>query len=177
MSARFAGVLAEFEDAGELIRAAEGLRAHHYTRFEAFSPYPIHQLDDLIESPNPLPAMAFAGGLLGSVTAWVLQTYIAIIDYPLNIGGRPLYSWPSFIVILFELTILFASITIFVGMLALCGLPRPHHPVFGVRRFRAATRNGFFIAVEASDPLFDPQITLRQMEELQPREVWTLDED
>ncbi len=171
------GILAEFDGPDELLRAAEQLRDQRYTAVEAYTPYPIPEIGELFPSKNPLPAIVFAGGLTGAVTAWSMQTYIAIWDYPINVGGRPLYSWPSFIVILFELTVLFAAIAAFAGTLTLAGLPRPHHPVFEVSRFKAATRDGFFLCVEARDPNFDAQRTLEAVEGLDPLGVWELDDE
>jgi len=176
MSRRY-GILAEFDGPDELLHAAEQLREEHYTAVESYTPYPIHEMEELFPRPNPLPAIVFTGGLLGAITAWTMQTYIAIWDYPINVGGRPLYSWPSFIVILFELTVLFAAIAAFAGTLTLAGLPRPHHPVFEVNRFKAVTRDGFFLCVEARDPLFDSRRTLETMENLDPLGVWELDDE
>ena len=170
------GIVARFEDAGRLVDAARALRAHHYRYFEGYSPYPVEELDHIVEGGNMLPAIVLAGGVLGAITAWWMQTYIAVIDDPINIGGRPLYSWPSFVVILFELTVLFASLSAFFGMLALSGFPRPNHPLFGVPGFTSVTRDGFFLCVEAADPLFHPERTsslLKQFDPIEVREVET----
>ncbi|HEY7333818.1 MAG TPA: DUF3341 domain-containing protein [Bryobacteraceae bacterium] len=176
MSAKLYGILAEFEGPTELLHAAEELRAHHYSNIEAYTPYPIHELQEALPRRNPLPAIVFAAGLLGAATAWLMETYIAIWDFPINVGGRPLYSWPSFIVIMFELTVLFAAIAAFAGTLSLASLPRPYHPVFSVDRFKAATRDGFFLCVEARDPLFDPRRTMDALEDLDAVGVWELEE-
>ena len=114
---------------------------------------------------------------MGTLTAWAMQFYIAVIDYPTNIGGRPLNSWPSFIVIMFELTILFAALTIFFGMLAMCGFPRPHHPVFETPGFAAATNNRFFLCVESADPRFDRESITELFEEAHALEVTELAQD
>src|SRR5690242_4289972 len=143
---------------------------------EAYSPYPIEELSEIIPRINLLPAIVFAGGALGAATAWVMQYYIAAIDYPINVGGRPLYSWPAFIVITFELTVLFASISAFLGTLALCGFPRPHFPLFSVTRFRAASRDSFFLCIESRDLLFDSRKTAEFFESLEPLEVWEVED-
>jgi len=170
------GILAEFGGPSELVHAAEQLRARRYSAMEAYTPYPIEEIEDIIPAKNPLPAIVFVGGLIGAITAWVMQTYIAIWDFPINVGGRPLYSWPSFIVILFELTVLFGAIAAFAGTLSLASLPRPYHPVFEVDRFKAATQDGFFLCVEARDPLFDARRTREAIDDLDPVGVWELDE-
>ncbi len=173
-NSRLYGIIAEFDDPTPLVDAARLMHERGYRRMEAYSPYPIHQLDEYIEAGRKLPPLVLAGGLLGTATAWAMQFYIAVIDYPTNIGGRPLNSWPSFIVIMFELTILFAALTAFFGTLALCGLPRPHHPVFEAPRFRDATSNRFFLCVEAEDPQFDREAVADLFSELEPLEVTEL---
>jgi hypothetical protein len=106
-----------------------------------------------------------------------MQYYIAVFDYPTNIGGRPLNSWPAFIVIMFELTILFASLSAFIGMLFLCGLPLPHHPMFGVRHFDNASNNRFFLCVEARDPQFDREAVADLLAQMDPLEVSEVEND
>jgi Protein of unknown function (DUF3341) len=176
MSVKRYGILAEFGGPGELVHAAEVLRRQHYTAIESYTPYPIEEIEEILPRKNPLPLIVLVGGLLGAATAWSMETYIAIWDFPINVGGRPLYSWPSFIVILFELTVLFAGISAFAGMLSLANLPRPYHPLFEVERFKVASKDGFFLCVEAKDPLFDPRQTREMIEELDPVGVWELDE-
>jgi Protein of unknown function (DUF3341) len=176
MSEKRWGILAEFERPGDLLHAAETLRAQHYTTMEAYTPYPIHELEEVLPRRNPLPLIVLLGGLTGAATAWTVQNYIAIWDYPINVSGKPLYSWPSFIVIFFEWTVLFAAIAAFAGCLSLAKLPRPHHPVFEVERFKSASRDAFFLCVEARDPLFDPRRTREIIQDLDPVNVWELDE-
>jgi hypothetical protein len=171
------GIVAEFDGIEGLVNAAHALKQERYTRLETYTPYPAHELDELIEEPNRLPAIVFTGGVLGAATAWSLQTYIAVYSYPLNVGGRPLYSWPSFIVIFFELTVLFAAIFAFVGALALSGLPRPHHPVFNDVKFNTVTRDGFFLCVAAADPIFDRQRITELLDQYDPVEVREVSDD
>jgi len=166
------GVMAEFDTASALVSAARAARAQGYRALDAYSPFPIEELTDALHlHKNKLPLIVLAGGILGGLTGFFLQYWIAVIYFPINIGGRPLNSWPSFIVITFELTILFASLAAVFGMLALCGLPMPYHPVFNVSRFSAASRSRFFLCIEAADPLFDAAKTREFLGSLEPREV------
>jgi hypothetical protein len=165
------GLAAEFDDPTKLVEAARGVRELGYSKIEAYTPYSIEALHEIIPGRNPLPALVFVGGITGSAIAWSMQYYIAAIDYPINVGGRPLYSWPAFIVILFELTVLCASIAAFVGTLALCGLPRPNFPMFNSPRFAGASRNAFFLCIETRDVLFDPERTAELLQSFNPVEV------
>jgi len=144
---------------------------------EAYTPYPVRQLDEYIPARRNLPLLVLVAGILGTLTAWIMQFYIAVIDYPTNIGGRPLNSWPSFIVIMFELTILFASVAAFFGMLGLCGFPLPHHPMFNTRGFENASNNRFFLCVEARDPLFDAEKVADLLSQMDPVEVKEVEEE
>ncbi len=166
------GVMAEFDSPSALVSAARAARAQGYRELDAYSPFPIEDLSDVLHlHRNKLPLIVLCGGILGGLTGFFLQYWIAVIYFPINIGGRPLDSWPSFIVITFELTILFASIATVLGLLALCGLPMPYHPVFNVPRFSAASRSRFFLCIESKDPLFDPAKTREFLATLEPREV------
>ncbi len=176
-SSRLFGISAEFADPDALLSATAAARERGYSRMEAYTPYPITQLNEFIPPTPVLPAIVFIGGLLGFLTAWGMQFYIAVIDFPINVGGRPLNSWPSFIVIMFELTILFASVFAFVGALSLCGFPRPHHPMFNVERFRSVTNNRFFLCIEAVDPLFELDDAAEFLSGFDPVEVIAVDED
>jgi len=169
------GLAAEFAEPDQLVEAARLLRSKGFRRMEAYTPYPIEELNEIIRKFNPLPALVFAGGALGAATAWIMQYYIAAIDYPTNVGGRPLYSWPSFIVITFELTVLFAACTTFFGCLALCGFPRPNFPMFNVERFRAASRDRFFLCVEARDPIFDRERTTELFSRFDPVGIYEVE--
>jgi uncharacterized membrane protein len=166
------GVMAEFETPSELVSAARAARAKGYRKLDAYTPFPIEELTDALHlHKNKLPLIVLAGGIIGGLTGFFLQYWIAVVYFPINIAGRPLNSWPSFIIITFELTILFASISAVLGLMALCGLPMPYHPVFNVPRFSAASRSRFFLCIEAADPLFDPAKTTEFLGSLEPREV------
>ena len=169
------GVAAEFDDPDKLLEAARYSREQGYRWLEAYTPYPIKELDEIIKALNPLPAMVFVAGALGSATAWIMQYYIAAIDYPINVGGRPLYSWPSFIVILFELTVLFAASGAFFGMFWLAGLPRPNHPMFNVEAFAGASQDRFFLCIEARSAGFDSRAAADLLESFDPVGVWEVE--
>ena len=166
------GIMAEFEHAEELVEAARQTRDAGYTCIDAYTPYPIHELPEAIGfHKTRLPLLVFAGGLIGGLTGYLMQYYAAAVAYPINVGGRPLNSWPSFIPVTFEMTVLFAAGTAVLGMLALNGLPMPYHPVFNVERFALASRDRFFLIVESRDPKFDRQQTREFLLSLKPHEV------
>lgn len=166
------GLLAEFEDADHLLAAAERAHAAGFRRMDAYSPFPVHGLAEAIGfRRNFVPLLVLLGGLAGAVIGFGMQYWIAVEAYPLNIGGKPLNSWPSFIPVTFEMTILIAALTAVLGMIALNGLPMPYHPVFNVPRFALATHDRFFLCIEATDPLFDREGTHRFLQELGSRAV------
>lgn len=166
------GLMAEFETPGELVRAARETRERGYSKVEAYSPFPIEELQHALRLPrNKLPLIVLVGGIVGGALAYLLQYWTTVWYYPLNIGGRPLHSWPMYIVITFEVTVLFAALAAFFGSLALCGFPAPYHPLFNVERFARASRDGFFLAIEANDPLFDRRGTAEFLRSLDAREV------
>ena len=166
------GLMAEFEQPEELLAATRRAYAAGYRQMDAYSPFPVAELAEALGFHHTrLPLLVLIGGLLGCVGGFFLQYYAAVIDYPINIGGRPLNSWPSFIPITFELTILIAALFAVLGMLALNGLPMPYHPVFNVPRFELATHDHFFLCIEARDPLFDAQQTRQFLATLGAREV------
>ncbi len=171
------GLVAEFDDPAPLVDAARRIHAHGYRKVEAYTPYQVKELDDILEEKRWLPAIVLVGGICGFLTAWGMEFYIAVIDYPTNVGGRPLNSWPSFIVIMFELTILFASLFAFFGMLSLCGFPRPHHQMFNLRNFARASSDHFFLCVEARDPIFDSASVNELLAESQPLDIWEVEDD
>ena len=166
------GIMADFGGPEEVVRAAERAHAAGYRRMDAYSPMPVDGLAEAIGfKKNGMAPLVFCGGLLGGLTGYFMQWYSAVVDYPVDIGGRPLHSWPSFIPITFEMTILCAALTAVFGMLGLNGLPRPYHPVFNVDRFAEASRAGFFLCIQSEDPQFDPVRTRDFLRSLQPREV------
>lgn len=165
------GLMAEFRSADALVRAAKRAREAGYARPEAYSPLPIEGLAEALGFRRTrVPLLVLLGGIAGGVTAFAMQWYSAVISYPLNIGGRPLNSWPSFIPPTFELTVLFAAFAAFFGMLALNGLPRLMHPVFNVPDFDLATRNRFFLCLRADDPRYGEE-TRRFLDSLDPVKV------
>jgi hypothetical protein len=150
------GLMAEFPTPSEIVEAARKTREAGYRRVDAYTPFPIEALSEALEfHRSPLPKIVLAGGILGLLGGFGLQYWTSVIDYPLNVGGRPLNSWPSFIAPTFETTILCAAAAAVFGMLALNGLPEPYHPVFNVPSFALATRDRFFLCIEATDPKFD----------------------
>jgi len=165
------GVLAEFSSGEALLEAIERSKADGFTKMEAYTPLPMHEVSHALGHKNDLPKYVLAGGILGAVVGFGLQYYASVIHYPINVGGRPLNSWPSFIPVTFELTILFAALTTVLGMLALNGLPRPHHPVFSVPGFELASRNRFFLLVLHYDPRFDADRALATLEGTSPLSV------
>src|SRR5213595_2775550 len=166
------GIMAEFDSAQALVDAAHKTHAAGYKKIDAYSPFPIEGLAEEIGfHHDEVPLVVLIGGIVGGLTGYLMQYWMSAVDYPLNIGGKPPHSWPAFIVITFEMTILFAGISAVLGMLALNGLPMPYHPVFNVPRFALASRNRFFFCIEAIDPLFDRRKTAEFLESLDPREV------
>ena len=169
------GLIAEFEDPQTLVSAAHRAHEGGYRRMDAYSPFPIEELHEALGMHHTkLPLLVLIGGLCGCLGGYGLQYWVSVIAYPLNIGGKPLHSWPSFVPVTFECTILGAALTAVLGMLALNGLPMPYHPVFNVPRFALASRNRFFLLIEARDPKFDIDDTRRFLETLAPREITTV---
>lgn len=166
------GLLAEFPDADGLIAAIRSVRDAGYSRLEAYSPYPLKEAADALGSGRTaIPAIVFIGGLLGCAGGFLMQVWCMEFDYPINVGGRPYFSWPAFIPVTFELTILTAGMAAFFGLMALCRLPHLYHPIFNEPRFLAASRDRFFLCVEAADPLFDTARTRALLLGLNPASV------
>ncbi len=164
---RLYGCLLELESVEELLEAAERVRDAGYTRWDAHSPCVVHGLDAAMGlRATRLPRAVLLGGVLGAAGGLLLQWFANTFDYPFVISGKPLFSLPAFIPVMFETTILAAAVTALVAMLAVNGLPRLHHPLFGSARFRRASSDRFFISVEAADPLFDRQRTRAFLESL-----------
>ena len=165
-------MLAEFNTPDELLAATRRAREAGYQRMDAYTPFPVEGLAEALGFQRTgLPFLVLLGGIVGGVGGYLMQYWMAAIDYPLNVGGRPLHSWPAFIPVTFELTILVAALAAVLGMLALNGLPMPYHPLFNVPRFELATRNSFFLCIEARDPKFDRDETRRFLESVKAREV------
>lgn len=166
------GLLAAFTTPEDLLAATRRARRAGYRHMEAYTPFPVHGLAEALDlHQTHMPLVVLLGGIVGGVGGYVLQYWINVIDYPLTIGGRPLHSWPVFIPVTFELTILIAALAAVLGMLALNGLPMPYHPLFNVPRFASVTRDGFFLCIEARDPQFDRAETRRFLESLGVCEV------
>ena len=162
------GVLAEFTDGAKLLEAAQRSRAEGYTILEAYTPLPMEDVAHAIGHKNRLPLVVLCGGIVGAIVGFGMQYYAAVYGYPMNIGGRPLNSWPSFLVITFEMTVLFAAFSAVLGMLALNKLPMPYHPVFNVPEFELASRNRFFLMILARDPRFEHARARQFLQSLQP---------
>ena len=157
------GVMAEFESGQALVEAARKTMGQGFTRVEAYSPVPIEELNDIIHKKRTvLPKLVLTGGLTGMAIGFALQYWASVIEYPMNIGGRPQASWTTFIVPSYELTILFSALTAAIGMIVLSGLPQPYHPVFNVERFSMASSDKFFLVIESTDPKFSEATSFLQ---------------
>jgi hypothetical protein len=166
------GLLAEFTQPEPLVDAAHRAYTEGYRKLDAYSPYPIEGLAEAIGfTHNRMPVIVLIGAICGGLLALAMQWFSAVIHYPLNVGGRPLFSWPAFVPITFELTILLGAFSAVIGMLGLNGLPMPYHPLFHVPSFAMASRNRFFLCIQADDPKFDPVETRRFLEGLGARHV------
>lgn len=170
------GLLAEFDSPEALLAATRRAFAEGFRRMDAYSPFPVEGLAEALGFHRTrVPLIVLIGGLIGCIGGFYLQYWAAVIGYPINVGGRPLNSWPSFIPITFELTILTAALFAFFGVLALNNLPMPYHPVFNVERFELASRNRFFLCIEAADSKFDPGETRIFLESTGARGVYEVE--
>lgn len=150
------GVMAEFSTVGDLVKAIESVRKAGYSKLDAYTPFPSEEVEHALHlSPSILPYIVFGAGCTGGTLGYLMQYWMLAVDYPVNIGGRPLNSWAYFIPITFEATVLFAAFTAAFGMILLNGLPMPYHPVFNWDRFASATSDKFFLAVMAEDPKYN----------------------
>ena len=166
------GLMAEFDNPSDAVAAAHRVHEEGYTKIDAFSPYPVEELSEAIGAHKTyMPHVVLAGGLLGGALGYLMQYYLLVVSYPINVGGKPLHSWPAFVPITFECTVLGAALFAVFGMLALNGLPEPYHPVFNAPNFALASRDRFFVLVESADPKFDRERTAELLRSLGPREV------
>jgi len=166
------GLLAEFETAEELVHATERAREAGYRKMDAYSPFPIEELSEALHlHERKLPILVLIGGLLGCAVVFGLQYYVSVIAYPVNVGGRPMASWPSFVPVSFELTILVAALCAVFGMILMNGLPMPYHPLFNSARFSMATSHAFFLCIEATDKQFNREETAKFLQGLHAKGV------
>ncbi|MGH9338271.1 MAG: DUF3341 domain-containing protein [Acidobacteriota bacterium] len=166
------GVMAEFETPDDLLIAARRAYDQGYRKMDAYTPHPIHGLAEALGSRTTrVPLIVLLGGIAGGTAGYLLQYWVNMIATPYNVAGRPLHSWPAFIVPTFEMTILFAALSAVIGMLLLNGLPRPYHPVFNVPNFTLASRDRFFLCIEAADEQFDEDETMNFLSRLGPLTV------
>jgi hypothetical protein len=166
------GMMAEFDRSDDLVEATRRAYEHGYRMMEAYTPFPVDGLAEALGfRHNRIAAVVLIGGLVGGLSGFFMQWFSAVIHYPIDVGGRPLNSWPAFIPITFEMTVLFAALSAVFGMLGLNGLPRPHHPVFNEPRFALASRSRFFLCLQARDPLFDVEGTRSFLQESKPKAI------
>jgi hypothetical protein len=166
------GLMAEFEEPEDLIRAAHHAHEAGYRKMDAYTPFPIEEVSEAVGHHHTiLPWVVLGGGAFGCVAGFMLQYWVSVIEYPINVGGRPFNSWPSFIPVTFEMTVLFAALSAVLGMILLNRLPQPYHPVFNVGRFALASSNRFFLCIEAEDAKFDKEETRRFLQEQKPCQI------
>jgi hypothetical protein len=166
------GIMAEFDSATALVEAARKTHEAGYRKIDAYSPFPVEELAEAIGfHTNRVALVTLIGAIVGGLTGYLMQYWMNGLNYPVIVGGKPPHSWPAFIPITFEMTILFGGITAVLGMLALNGLPMPYHPVFNVPRFAMATKDRFFLIVFSTDPKYNPSTTRAFLESLQPRSI------
>ena len=169
---RLYGVMAQFDSPSALVAAARESYAAGYRQINGYSPFPIEELSEAIGfKRTTLPLIVLGGGIIGAVGGFFMQYWMEVIDYPINVGGKPFNSWPAFIPITFECTVLCAAFAAVFGMLALNKLPQPYHPVFDAPSFALATRDSFFLVIEAKDPKFNRDEAVRFLKTLEPMEV------
>jgi hypothetical protein len=167
------GVMAEFDSAQAIVDAARRTMGEGFTKVEAYTPVPIEELNDIIHKKRTiLPTLSLVGGLTGMATGFALQYWASVIEYPMNIGGRPFASWPAFVIPSYELTILFSALATAGGMIALNGLPQPYHPVFNTPRFSLASSDKFFLVIEADDAKYDGHSTSRFLQDIGAKGVY-----
>lgn len=169
---RYHGITAEFATPEELLDAARSVREAGYTQVDAYTPFPVHGLSEILRFKDErVPLMMFIAGVIGAIAGIMLQIWTNAVDYPVNVGGKPLIGYPAFIPVTFECTVLISSLTGFFGMLALNGLPKPYDPMFNAPNFERASQDRFFLTIETTDPLFDAEDTTRFLSTLRPINV------
>ncbi len=169
---RLYGVMAQFDSPSALVSAARETYDAGYRRINGYSPFPIEELSEAIGFKRTiLPLIVLIGGILGGVGGFFMQYWMEVVDYPINVGGKPFNSWPAFIPITFECTVLVAAFAAVLGMLALNKLPQPYHPVFNAPNFALATRDSFFLVIESKDPKFQHDEVMRFLKNLEARDV------
>ena len=167
------GLMAEFDRPDDVLVAARRAYEAGYRAMDAYTPIPVHGLTEALgQSPTRLPLLTLTGGVLGALVGYGLQYWALVVSYPMNVGGRPYHSWPAFMPVVFELTVLGAALFSVLGMLALNGLPMPYHPTFNVPQFKLASRDRFFLCLEVGDPKFDRETAYQFLAGLQPRGVY-----
>jgi Protein of unknown function (DUF3341) len=166
------GLMAEFDHEEEIVAAAHRAYEAGYRRMDAYTPFPVEGLaEELGSHGTAMPAIVLTGGIIGGLSGYFMQWYATVVSYPLNVGVRPMHSWPAYIPITFEMTVLSAAICALVGMLALNRLPEPYHPVFNASGFEHATQDRFFLCIEATDPKFNKEAVKDFLETLSPRKI------
>lgn len=171
------GLMAEFDAPEKILAAAERARDAGYREMDAFTPFPMEELTQALGvEQSKLSLFVLCCGIAGGLTGFFLPYVASVFDYPLNIGGRPLNSWPHWVPIMFEMTVLFAAFGAVVGMIFRNGLPRPVHPVFNVDRFELASRDKFFLCIESTDPKFERSETERFLKSLKPTHFSVVDD-
>lgn len=171
------GLMAEFNDPDALLDATRAASKAGYKNMDAYSPLPVHGLSEALgQSYSKLPWIVFCGGIIGALTGFGLEYWVSVIAFPINVGGRPMNSWPAFIPIMFEVTILFSALTTVISLFALNKLPMPYHPVFNAPGFDRASTDRFFLCIEATDPAFDVGKTRQFLEEQGPNAVSEVEE-
>ena len=169
---RIYGIMAEFDSASDLVAAARKTHESGYQKIDAYSPFPVEELSEAIGfHTNRVALVTLIGAITGGISGYLMQYWMNAVNYPVIVGGKPPHSWPAFIPITFEMTILFGGISAVLGMLALNGLPMPYHPVFNVPRFAMATKDRFFLIVFSTDPKYSPAGTRQFLESLGPRSI------
>ncbi len=167
------GFLAQFAGPDELTHAIERLRADGYVSLEAYTPFPVAQVIDIMSfKRSPMPRIILLGGVIGGVSIYALQYWINLYAYPINIGGRPLHSWPAFLPPTFECTVLLASFAAIIGLILICRLPRIHHPLFEIEAFKEASTDGFFVSVQAGDERYDTARLTHLMNDIGATHTW-----